>query len=101
MGFDEKCSDLPDLLTEQLGLSEVRVAVGEPLAEEEFTQEGVQRFFLASQLLATTAVLLVKGSEEPLEDEESSLLRIGLLGGSDEDGGVFGPVGRVLSKGGG
>jgi hypothetical protein len=45
--------------------------------------------------------LLVKGSEEPLEDEEGSLLGIGLLGGSNKDGGVFGPVGGVLGQGGG
>lgn len=89
------------MLTEQLSLSQVRVAVGEPLAEEEFTQEGIQRLLLTSELLATTAVLLVKGSEEPLENEEGSLLGVGLLGGSDKDGGVFGPVGGVLGQGGG
>lgn len=99
--FDEKRCNVPNLLAEQLGLSEVRVAVGEPLAEEEFTQEGIQRLLLAPQLLATTAVLLVKGSEKPLENEEGSLLGVGLLGGSDKDGGVFGPVGGVFGKGGG
>lgn len=101
MTFDEERCHLPDLLTEQLGLSQVRVAVGEPLAEEEFTQEGIQRLLLTSKLLTTTAVLLVKGSEEPLENEEGSLLGVGLLGGSDKDGGVFGPVGGVFGQGGG
>lgn len=89
------------MLTDQLGLAQVRVAVCEPFAYEELTQERVQRLLLTTQLLATTAVLLVESSEEPLEDEECSFLGVGLFGGSDKYGGVFGPVGGVLGQGGG
>jgi len=87
------------LLTEQLGFTKVRVAVVEPLANKELTQERVERLLLTPQLLTSTAILLVKCSEEPLEDEKSSLLRIGFLGGSDEDGGVFGPIGGIFGQG--
>lgn len=93
---------LPDLLTEQLGLTQVRVAaICEPLADKEFTQEGIQRLLLTSKLLATAAILLVESSEEPFEDKEGSLLGVSLLSRSDEDSGVFGPVGGVLGQRGG
>jgi hypothetical protein len=42
----------------------------------------------------------VQGSKEPLEHEEGTLLGIGLLSGRDEDGRMFGPVGRILGEGG-
>lgn len=93
---------LPDLFTDQVGLAHLRIRlVGKPLADEQLTQEGVERLLLTAQLLATAAVLLVEGCEEPFEDEESPLLGIGLPGGSDEDSGVLRPVGRVLGERGG
>lgn len=88
----------PDLLTDQSGLAQLRVA-GKPLADEQLTQEGIQRFLFATKLLTPAAVLLVQGGEEPLEHEEGTLLGIGLLSGRHEDGRMFGPVGRILGKG--
>lgn len=89
----------PHLLTDQSGLAHVRVgAVSKPLADEQLSQEGVQRLLLATELLTSAAVLLVQGGEEPLEHEEGTLLGISLLSGRDEDGGVFSPVGRVLGE---
>ena len=93
---------LPDLLTDQVGLAHLRVRlVGQPLADKQLTQERVEGLLLTAQLLATAAVLLMQGGEEPLEDEESPLFGIGLSARSDEDGRVLSPVGRVLGERGG
>lgn len=86
------------MLTDQPGLPHIRITF--PLAKEQLTQERVQRLLLTSQLLATTTVLLVKSSKEPLQDQQSPLLGIGLLSRGHENGGVFGPVGGVLGEGG-
>lgn len=88
------------MLTDQSGLAYFRVgAAGKPLANEQLTQEGIQRLLLATELLTPAAVLLVQGGEEPLEHEERTLLGIGLLSGRHEGGRVFRPVGRILGKG--
>lgn len=42
----------------------------------------------------------MQGSKEPLQNQQSPLLRIGLLSRGHENGGVFGPVGGVLGEGG-
>lgn len=90
--------NVPDLLTDQLCLASLGITL--PLTNEQLTKEGVQRLLLATKLLTTTAVLLVQSSQEPFEDKKGPLLRIRLLGGGHEHVGVFGPVGRVLGKGG-
>lgn len=87
------------MFTDEISLADLRVTL--PLADEQLSQERVQRLLLATKLLATTAVLLVKSTEEPLEDQKSTLRGIGFLGWCDKDGGVLGPVGRVFSQGGG
>lgn len=89
---------IPDLFTDQVGLADLRVTL--PLSDEKLSQEGVQGLLLAAELLATAAVLLVKSTEEPLEHQEGTLRGVGLLGWSDEDSRVLGPVGRVFSEGG-
>lgn len=50
----------PHLLADQSGLAQLRVgAVGKPLADEQLTQEGIQRLLLTTELLTPAAVLLV------------------------------------------
>ena len=70
-----------------------------PVAEEELAEEGVQRLLLRPELLTATAVLLFEGVEEPFHDEEGAFGGVGFLGGRDEEGRVFGPVGGELDEG--
>lgn len=85
----------PDLLAYELCGAGVIL----PLAQEQLAQERVQGLLLVAVLLAAGSVLLLQGGEEPLENQHGTLLRIGLLGGGGEDGGVLAPVGAVLGEG--
>lgn len=71
----------PDLLTDELS----GASVVNPLAQEQLTQEGVEGLLLATELLVTRGVLLLKGAQEPLEDEHAALLLVLFRGGSDQD----------------
>lgn len=84
------------MLTDQAGLAHVFIAI--PLANKKLSEERVQRLLLATQFLATAAVLLAKGAEEPFQDGEGSLLGVGFLCWGDKQGRVFSPVGRVLGQ---
>lgn len=90
---------IPDLLTDQAGLTNLCIRV--PLAQEQLSEEGVERLLLTAELLTAAAVLLVKCAEEPLEDSQCSLFGISFFGRSHEQSRVFGPVGGILSQGGG
>lgn len=69
------------------------------MAEEEFAEEGVQWLLLGTELFTATAVLLFEGVEEPSQDEKGAFGGVGFLGGRDEEGRVFGPVGGELDQG--
>jgi hypothetical protein len=85
------------LLTDQSGLSHLRVTL--PFSNKQLSQERIKRLLFTAELLATTAVLLVKCAEEPLENQKGTLRGISLLGWRNEDSRVFGPIGRVFGKG--
>lgn len=86
----------PNLFTDQVGLAHVFIAI--PLANKELSEERIQRLLLATQFFAAAAVLLAKGTEEPSQNSERSLLRVGFLCWGDEQGGVLSPVGRVFGQ---
>jgi hypothetical protein len=90
-------ADTPNLLARQLR----RPGSIPPLAKEELPQEGVQRLLLVAVLLAPTGVLLLQGGQEPLEDKECPLGRIGLFCGGREDGWVLAPVRAKFGQAGG
>lgn len=69
-----------------------------PGAEEQLSEEGVQRLLLVAKLLAPAGVLVLERGEEPLEDDGSAPGRVGLTDGLSEDGRVGGPVGRELRE---
>lgn len=92
-------SNIPHLLTDELGVTDIFTF--NPFSQKQFAQERVERFFLAAQFLAAGAVLLVQGAQEPFHHEHGSLLWIGLARRGNEERGVFTPVGRVFSQGGG
>lgn len=71
----------PDLLTDELS----GAGLIDPLAQEQLAQERVERLLLATKLLVTRSVLLLKGAQEPLEDEHAALLLVGFGSGSDQD----------------
>lgn len=99
---DTRKNGPPDLLADQGGFAHFRIGnIPHPLSEKQLAQKRVQRLLLTAELLAPAAVLLVQGAEEPLKDEESALLRVGLSGGGNENGRVFCPVGRILGERGG
>jgi hypothetical protein len=84
------------LFADQAGLANIRIAI--PLAKEKLSEERVQRLLLATQFLASAAVLLAEGAQEPFQHGESSLFRIRFLSWGDEEGGVLGPVGGVFGQ---
>lgn len=90
-----------DLLADQASLAHilVHILVTFPLAKKQLAQERIQRFLLTAQFLAAAAVLLAQGAEEPFQNGQGTLLRVGFLGGGDKQSGVLGPVGRVLCQG--
>lgn len=88
----------PDLFTNQCRLPNFRIRI--PFAEEKLAKEWVERFLLAAKLLAATAVLLVKGAEEPLENQQGSLLGVRLFRRSYQNIRMFSPVGGVFGQGG-
>ena len=77
----------------------IRVRI--PLAQEQFTQERIERFFLAAQLFTATAVLLTERTQEPFQHGQGSLLRVCFLGWCNEDSRMFRPIRRILRQGGG
>ena len=84
------------MLAKQFRLS--HVGIGIPLANEKFSQERVERFFLTAQLLTAAAILLAKGAEEPFENRQSPLFRIRFLSRGDEQRWVLGPIGRIFGQ---
>lgn len=89
---------LPDLLTDQP--CRALDALGPvPAGEEELSEEGIEWFLDAVFLVAAGVLLLLEGGEEPFQDQQGATLRVGLCGRSDENGGMFGPVGRELNHG--
>lgn len=91
--------DVPNLLTDQFGLSQVGTFI--PLANEKFSQERIERLLLAPQLFTATAVLLTERSKEPSENGQGSLFRIRLFSWGNEYRWMFGPVRRILRQGSG
>lgn len=89
----------PNLLTDETGLSHLRVRI--PFAQEKFTQEWIERFFLAAQLFTAAAVLLAECAQEPFQHSQSSLFGVCLLGWGNKDSWMFCPIGRVLRQGSG
>lgn len=98
-GTMRKYSHTPNLFTDQESLS--HFGITRPLADEQLSEERVQRLLLTTEFLATAAILLVQSGEEPFENQEGTLLGIGLLGWCHENGWMFSPVGGVLGEGGG
>lgn len=85
MGIEDS---IPDLLTDELSSAGIVL----PLAEEELAEERVQRLLLVAILFAAAGVLLLQCAEEPLENEQGALGRVGLFGRRSEDIGMFTPV---------
>lgn len=69
-----------------------------PLPQEELTQERVEGFLLRTILVVPRAIARFQGTQEPFEDQQSSLGGISLGGGGDEDGWVLGPVGGEFGE---
>ena len=55
-----------DLFTNKVCLASLAIVF--PFTKEKLSQERIQRLLFASQLVASTAILLFQGCEEPLED---------------------------------
>lgn len=84
------------MFTDQAGLAHVFVTI--PLANKKLTEEGIQRLLLATQFFAAAAVLLTEGAEEPFQNGEGSLFRLGFLCWGDEQGRVLSPVGGIFGQ---
>lgn len=89
----------PNLLTDKPGLSHLGARL--PLAQEKFTQERIERFFLAAQLFTATAVLLAESTQKPFQHGQSSFFGVRLLGWLNEDSWMFRPISRILRQGSG
>jgi hypothetical protein len=70
-----------------------------PRCDEEFSKESVQRLFDAVFLIAATVLLVLKTGEIPSKNEEGAFGGLGLGCGSEEQGGVLGPVGGEFDGG--
>ena len=69
-----------------------------PLSEEKLAQKGVKGLFFVAILLASTGILLLQRSQEPLENQERPLGRVCFFGRSREDWRVLTPVRAKLSQ---
>lgn len=85
---------MADLLADQLRCTCLVL----PLSKEQLAEERVQRLLLAAQLLTSAGILLLQCAQEPPQNESSTLGRVFLGSGSDEDGRVFSPVRGELGK---
>ena len=85
------------MFADQLGCSSLVF----PPAQEKLAEKRVEGLLLVAILFASAGVLLLERSQEPLQDENGPLGRIGLLGRGGEDRGVLAPVGAKLGKAGG
>lgn len=93
-----KKNEVPDLLADRPGRT--FDALGPfPACEEELAEEGIEWLFDAVFLVAAGVLLLFKGGEKPFQHQQGATLRVRFDGGSNEDGGMFGPVGRELDSG--
>lgn len=95
--FQRTRNHKPDLLRNQLR----RPSSIHPLPKEQLSQKGIQRFFLISKLLTATSILLFQRTKEPLQYQQSALLRIGFVSWRDENRRVFRPVRGEFHEGGG
>lgn len=64
----------PDLLRHQVSCPRIVL----PPSQKQLPEERIQRLLFAPQLLVPTAVLLFERAEEPLQHQQSALLRIRL-----------------------
>lgn len=83
------------MLRNELGLAHVIY----PLSEEQFTQKWVQGLLLITKLVATASILLLQRAQEPLQNQESTLLRILFLCRCAEYAWVLSPIRGELSEG--
>lgn len=95
----QKNANSPNLLRDQLGVANLAGLVL-PRAQEQLTQERVQRLLLTSQLLAAGAVLLLQCGQEPLQNQQRTLFGVLFFRWRNKELGVFGPVSRVLGQAG-
>lgn len=85
---------IPDLFRHQLG----RPGFIFPFPQEQFTQEGVQRFLLGAVLVVACAITWLQGTQEPFEDQHGTFGGVFLGGRCNEDGWMLGPVGGELGE---
>lgn len=86
----------PHLLADQACLA--NVLAFRPFSQKQLAQERVERLFLAAEFLASRAVLLVQGAQEPFQNQQRPLRGVRFACGSDENLRVFAPVCRVLGQ---
>lgn len=87
---------IPNLFTDQLSGAGLIL----PLSKKQLSQKGIEGLFLVSVLLATAGILLLEGSQEPLQYKQGAFLGVGLLCRSCENGGMFAPIRRELGQAG-